>query len=134
MNSPEVNVSRSRTLQLLLLLLVFYVVGGFVPRAVFSDAGVSQFTSDPRQLQAAKQAYTAAWEVYPEAVMMHFLPRFRIEAVEEVPGHCASAEPEDGLASYQVRVRYYSLFNVPGPQVILGCGGRMPVVSTGAAG
>jgi hypothetical protein len=118
-----------RTAGLLLGLLVI-PVGYLIPRLLIPD-GVERFHDDPASLAVAGAALEAAWILNDNPLGQLLFPAARVSAVEFVPGSCPAGEP--GAASphaqYTARVRFYTLFAIPGPNATVTCGGWAESVS-----
>jgi hypothetical protein len=108
-----------------LLLAVLTVSAAFlIPRLLVSD-GVERFRDDRARYVVAAEAYEAAWLLNDNPVARLLLPVARVSEVRHEPGSCPAGEPgsDSPYAQYRARVRFYTLFAIPGPSVVVTCGG-----------
>lgn len=108
-----------------LLLGLFTVAAAFlIPRLLISD-GVDRYRDDRARYVVAAEAYEAAWLFNDNPVGRVLLPAARVTEVKYEPGSCPEGEPgsDSSYAQYRARVRFYTLFAIPGPSMIVTCGG-----------
>jgi hypothetical protein len=101
-------------------------VGYLAPRFLVSD-GVDRFRDDRARYAVASAAYEAAWLLNDNPVARALLPAARVTAVESEPGSCPPGEPgsDSPHAQYTARVRFFTFFAIPGPSMVVTCGGWM---------
>lgn len=109
---------------LVLLALAGVALGLAVPRYAIGD-GIERYRGDPLRRTVAVRAYEGAWLLNGSSIGRFLLPVARVEAVELEPGSCARGVDGagEGTADYTARVRFYTVFALPGPSVRVTCGG-----------
>lgn len=95
-----------------------------IPRLLIPD-GVDRFRDDRATYVVVAEAYEAAWLLNDNPVVRLLLPAARVTEVKYEPGSCPVGEPgsDSPYAQYKARVRFYTFFAIPGPSIVVTCGG-----------
>lgn len=119
----------------ILLAAALLAIGLALPRFVISD-GLRRFHDQPDRRVVAARAYEGAWLLNSHPVARLLLPVARVEEVRFEPGSCPAGEPgsDEPGAQFTARVRFYTLFALPGPSVRARCGGWSWAWSTAPPG
>ena len=116
-------ISVDRRTAALLLGLLTMAAAFLIPRLI-SD-GVDRFRDDRARYVVAAEAYEAAWLLNDHPAARILFPAARVTEVKYEPGSCPEGEPgsDSPYAQYRARVRFYTFFAIPGPSVVVTCGG-----------
>lgn len=107
------------------LLLVCLAFSGLSIPIVTIEDGVTELSSERSRELAARSLEIA------EITMDHPLERLvfpaaRVEWIRHRPGHCRPGDPgaRSRDAAWLVGIRFYTFFAIPGPTVVVSCGGH----------
>lgn len=106
------------------LLLVCLAFSGLSIPLVTVQDGVEELSSE-RARQLAFRSFEMAEIMMDHPLERLVFPASRLESIRHEPGSCPSGDPGAHApeADWIVTIRYYTFFAIPGPRVVVRCGG-----------
>ena len=107
------------------LLVVCLAFSGLsIPLVTIEDGVAELATQQSREL--AEASFEMAEIMMDHPIEKLVFPASRLESIRYQPGSCPPGDPggHSPSSDWVVTIRYYTFFAIPGPRVVVRCGGH----------